>query len=186
MRGRTIWLLVIALVGTVGCGPGNGLNLARVNGKVTLNGEPLKNGTIIFEPDESKGTTGPQAIGTIMSDGTYILSSETAGDGAVVGHHKIGILGLEAEPVSEQAMPSPEDDPLKYLEAKTKSGLVAARNATKKNADRVVSGLDGKPFRVVVPEKVISTQTSGIIAKVESGSNTFNIDVNDEGVAQIK
>jgi len=178
--------MAVLLVGTVGCGPGNGLKLARVSGKVTYKGEPLKNGTIVFMPDETKGTTGPQAIGTIMSDGTYILSSESSGDGAVVGHHKVGVLGLAAEPVSDKAVPTPEDDPLRYLAAKTQAGLEAAKNATKKNADRIVTGLDGKPFRVVVPDKVTSSETSGIMAKVLSGSNSLNIDINDQGVAQIK
>jgi len=186
MRGRMTWLIAVFLVGVSGCGASNGLDLARVSGKVTYKGEPLKNGTVMFEPDESKGTTGPQAIGTITSDGSYILSSETSGDGAVVGFHKVGVLGLEASPVSDKAMPSPEEDPLKCLAAKTQAGLDASRNATKKNAGQTVTGLDGKPFRVTVPEKVTSTKTSGITAKVVSGSNVMNIDIDEHGVAQIK
>ncbi|MFO0953392.1 MAG: hypothetical protein U0835_20035 [Isosphaeraceae bacterium] len=185
MRGPTVGLVAALVVGVAGCGSSNGLNLAKVSGKVTYQGAPLKNGTIIFEPDEAKGTTGPQAIGTITSDGSYILSSESAGDGAVVGHHKVAVLGLEESPISAKEMPKPEDDPLKYLAAKTQAGLEAAKNANKK-ADRVVTGLDGKPFRIVVPESVTSTRTSSIIAKVEPGSNTLNIDISSEGVAQIK
>jgi hypothetical protein len=187
MRGRTIQLVAVLLVGAAGCGSDNGLDLARVSGKVTYKGEPIKNGTIIFQPDESKGTTGPQAIGTITSDGSYILSSETAGDGAVVGHHKIGILGLEDKPAEgAAAMPNPEEDPLKFMAAKAQAGIDAAKNARKSGQERVVSGLDGKPFRIIVPEKVTSSATSGIIAKVEPGSNVMNIDISEEGVAQIK
>jgi len=185
MRGIAIRSLAALLVGVVGCGPANGLNLARVSGKVTYMGEPIKNGTVIFEPDEAKGTSGPQAIGTITSDGSYILSSESAGDGAVVGYHKVGVLGLETSPVSEKAMPTPDEDPLKYLQAKTQAGLEAAKNA-RKSTERTVTGLDGKTFKVTVPEKVTSTKTSGIIAKVGRGSNTLNIEISKEGVAQIK
>jgi hypothetical protein len=187
MRGRTIPLMAALLAVAGGCGSDNGLNLARVSGRVTYKGEPIKNGTIIFQPDESKGTTGPQAIGTITSDGSFILSSETAGDGAVVGHHKIGILGLDDKPTEgAAAVPKPEEDPLKFMAAKAQAGLDAAKNARKKGDERVVSGLDGKPFRVIVPEKVTSSATSGIIAKVEPGSNVMDIDITEEGVAQIK
>ena len=78
---------------------------------MTYKGKPIKNGTVMFVPDESKGTTGPQAIGTIKSDGTYILSSQDAGDGAVVGMHKVGILGMDPEPMSKEEMPSPKKTP---------------------------------------------------------------------------
>lgn len=185
MRARFAGALAVILVGAVGCGSDNGLDLAPVRGTVTFMGEPIRNGTIMFVPDDSKGTTGPQAIGTITKDGSYILSSESSGDGAVVGFHKVGILGLEETPVSEKAMPTPEEDPLKFLEAKTQAGLEAAKSR-KKGGERTVAGLDGKAFRVTVPEKVTDSQTSGIIAKVESGSNTLNIEIDENGVAQIK
>ena len=185
MRERSVWLMAtILIVGLAGCGSNNGLNLATVRGTVTFKGEPIKNGTVMFEPDESKGTTGPQAIGTITSDGSYILSSESSGDGAVVGMHKVGVLGLEPSPTSNEAVPSPEEDPLKYLAAKTKTGLETAKQNTKKGAP-MVAGLDGKSFRVTVPEKVTSTRTSGITAKVDRGSNLLNIDIDENGIAQI-
>jgi hypothetical protein len=178
--------MAAVLVGVAGCGSGNGLNLARVRGKVTYKGEPIRNGTIVFMPDESKGTTGPQAVGTITSDGSYILSSESSGDGAVVGYHNVGILGLESNPISEKALPDPGEDPLKYLAEKTASGLKAANeNAKKRNEGQTVTGLDGKTFRVTIPEKLTSSKTSGIRAKVESGSNTLNIAIDENGVAQI-
>jgi len=179
-------LLTAGLIGLAGCGSSNGLNLAPVRGKVTYKGQPIKNGTVMFEPDESKGTTGPQAIGTITGDGTFILSSEQPGDGAVVGMHKVGILALETDPIKVEAMPTPEDDPTKYLAAKTAAGLKASKDSTKANAERTVTGLDGKTFRVTLPEKLSSTQTSGITATVARGSNTINIEIDENGIAQIK
>jgi hypothetical protein len=185
MRGRTTILMAVALIGVAACGPSNGLDLARVSGKVTYKGEPLQNGTIMFEPDETKGATGPLAIGTIKSDGTYILSSQDAGDGAVVGMHRIGILGLDPEPTTKEAMPSPEQDPMKYLQAKTQADLKAAQQRLTKGADRTITGLDGKTFRVILPEKVGSTKTSGITAEVSRGSNTLNFDVAEDGTTRI-
>jgi len=170
-----------------GCGDGDDLpSRYPVSGKVTYKGEPIKNGTIMFVPDESKGATGPQAIGTIKNDGTYSLSSQDANDGAVVGWHKVGILGLELEPLSsKEAAATIEEDPMKYLQAKTQAGLKAASQSTRKKAAQTVTGLDGKTFRVVVPEKVGGTETSGITAEVSRGSNTLNFDIQADGTTKI-
>jgi len=173
------------LIGVAACGSNNGLTLAPVQGKVTYKGQPIKNGTVMFVPDESKGATGPQAIGTIKSDGTYILSSQDANDGAVVGMHKVGVLGLDPEPMSKEDAAKIEDDPMKYLQQKTQAGLKSARQSMRKNTERTVTGLDGKTFRVVVPEKVGSTETSGISVEVSRGSNTLNIDIAEDGTAKI-
>ena len=172
MRGRTVLLVAAVLVGVVSCGPSNGLNLARVRGKVTYKGEPLKYGSISFHPDESKGTTGPLAMGSINSDGSFILSTEVSGDGAIVGLHKVAILGLDPTPINSEAMPTPEEDPLKYLAAKTQAGLKAAKKSTKSDAPTITDH-GGKTYRIVVPEKFGSTNTSKITAKVVSGSNTI-------------
>lgn len=184
MRVFTTSLVVVILIGMASCGPGNGLNLARVRGVVTLDGEPIKNGTVMFEPDESKGTTGPQAIGTILGDGSFVLSSQSAGDGAVVGFHRVGILGLDEEPSAEQPPPNPEDDPMAFLAAKDAAATKAIRERAR-GGGKTVAGLDGRPFLVVVPEKVTSSSTSGISVEVSRGSNTFNIDIKQDGTVEI-
>src|SRR5262249_9986965 len=184
MRGLTMVLLAVILIGVAACGPGNGLNLAPVSGKVTYKGQPVKNGTVMFEPDESKGNSGPQAIGTIKSDGTYILSSQDPGDGAVVWMHRVGVLGIESEPVSAQALPSPEKDPMKYLLAKTEADLKAASRNLRKGGEKTITGLDGKTYRVTLPEKIGSTKTSGLTAEVSRGSNSINIDIAEDGSAK--
>lgn len=185
MRTLTAFLMAMVLIGLASCGPGNGLNLARVRGTVTFEGEPIRNGTVLFEPDESKGTTGPQAVGTILTDGTFVLSSQDPGDGAVIGTHRVGILGLEENPSDEAPMPSPEDDPLAYLAAKDAAAQKAIQSRAK-GEQKTVAGLDGRAFRVVVPEKVSSTSTSGIAVEVTRGSNVVNINIKEDGTAQIE
>ncbi len=62
------WLALFpasAVIIVVGCGYDNGLKLAYVSGKVTYKGEPVKNGTVFFMPDEGKGTLGPSATGSL-------------------------------------------------------------------------------------------------------------------------
>ena len=74
---------------------------------------------------------------------------------------------------------------MKYLQQKTQAGLKAARQSMRKDAEQTVTGLDGKTFRVVLPEKVGSTETSGITVEVSGGSNTLNIDIAEDGTAKI-
>lgn len=115
-----------------GCGGGPDLPpVAEVSGVVTIDGKPLPRGTIQFVPDESKGTAGATAVGTIGPQGRYRL--QTAGvDGAIVGFHKVGVYALEKEPEDERAPPPPPLIPPKYFNADT-SGLRAEVKAGEDN-----------------------------------------------------
>ena len=59
-----------------------------VKGKVTYKGQPLTQGSVVFEPDG-----GREANGEIQSDGTFELTTFKIGDGAVPGVHRVGITG---------------------------------------------------------------------------------------------
>jgi len=75
----------------VGCGGGAGqLAVAPTSGKVTLNGEPVIGGSITLSPvGGAKGNAGKPASATIGSDGTFQLGTYRAGDGAVIGKHRV-------------------------------------------------------------------------------------------------
>jgi hypothetical protein len=177
---RRLALLSVATL-VLGCWGGNGLNLAKVQGKVTYKGQPIKNGTVFFMPDDSKGTIGPPAVGSITSDGSYIMSTESAGDGAIVGSHKVGITGLEEKPESTgPPAPTPESDPQGYMKAKAKDAAAVRNRVTKKEPD-TFTDKGGQRWRFVVPRKFTNPQESGIIAKVERGSNTMNFDIDESG-----
>jgi hypothetical protein len=181
---RLILLSAATFVVVFGCSPGNGLNLAKVSGKVTYKGEPVKNGTVFFMPDESKGTVGPPAVGSITSDGSYVMSTESAGDGVIVGSHKIGITGLEEKPVSSgPPAPTPESDPKSYMKAKAKDAAAVRSGVPKKEAD-TFTDKGGQKWRFVVPRKFTNPQESGIIAKVDR-SQTVNFDIDESGNVRI-
>jgi hypothetical protein len=182
VRGRAV-LLAAALTALSGCGPDNGLNLARVSGKVLYKGEPVTNGTVFFMPDESKGTVGPPAVGSLTSDGSYVLSTETAGDGVIVGHHKVGITGVEPVAVSSEVEYDPEKDPAGYMKAKAKTAARAARGAIKKD-EELFTDKGGKKYRYIVPVKFSRPEESGIIVKID-GSKTVNIDIDESGNVRI-
>jgi hypothetical protein len=178
-------LLAAAPTTWTGCGPGHGLNLARVSGKVMYKGQPVKNGTVFFMPDETKGTVGPPAVGSITSDGSYVMSTDTAGDGVLVGHHKVGITGVE--PVGDSGSSPAELDPEKdaggYMKAKSKAAAQARRSVVKKD-EEIFTDKGGKKFRFVVPRKFSSPEESGIIVKID-GSRTVNFDIDESGNVRV-
>lgn len=76
LNGRTVGrcaalaALAVGLIGGLGCGSGS--SLAKVSGKVTYNGEPVKEGRILF-----RNTEGDQkAYSGAITDGTYQLECE--------------------------------------------------------------------------------------------------------------
>ena len=78
-------VFVVPLIAALGgCSSGNGLTLGKVRGTMTYDGEPVRGGEVLFVPDTTKGTVGPPAAGTISEDGSYSVSTQESGDGAVV------------------------------------------------------------------------------------------------------
>jgi hypothetical protein len=179
-------LLAAALAG---CGPGHGLSLGRVQGKVTYKGEPVRYGQVFFVPDVSKGTDGPSAMGSITEDGTYILSTDSPGDGALVGHHKVGIVGLDPTPInSASALPNPEEAPGEFMKAKGKLAQQARRAPRKAAAaeqGETFTDRGGRTFRYVIPKKLGLTEQSRLEVDVVSGSNTINFEIAEDGTARV-
>jgi hypothetical protein len=181
--------LLIAALALTGCGSNNGLSLGRVQGKVTYKGEPLKFGTVSFVPDTSKGNSGPIAMGNIKDDGSYVLSTSDAGDGAVVGHHKISVVGLDPTPIpGEKAAPNPEESPLEVMKARAK-GLHTSRSSSKGPQAKVqgdtFTDRGGRVYRYVIPMKLGMAEESGLEVDVSRGSNTVNIEISEDGKARI-
>jgi hypothetical protein len=74
-----------------GCG-GPGYKLAPVSGRVTLNGKPLADVQVSFQPSQKgKAEPGPGSFGTTDADGRYSLRTvtEPPADGAVAGMHVV-------------------------------------------------------------------------------------------------
>ena len=120
--------LLLAMCG--GCGSEVPLpDRAPVQGRVTLNGQPLTQGTVTFVPDTSRGTEGPIATGTIQPDGTYELSTaREAGDGAVVGFHCVRVQAVVGEPGAPGSLLVPP-----HYQNEQRSGLTAEVRAGQTN-----------------------------------------------------
>lgn len=77
--------LILAFVVIAGCG-GSEEDLAPVEGTVTLNGKPLPNARVEFDPEH-----GSTSEGETRGDGHYELMFAPDQPGAIVGTHKVRI-----------------------------------------------------------------------------------------------
>ena len=86
--------VIFALLGACwGCGTSGGANasLIPVKGKVTYKGQPLAQGSVTFEPQDS----GKRATGKLQADGTFVMSTYKEGDGVIAGEHSVIITGVD-------------------------------------------------------------------------------------------
>jgi hypothetical protein len=79
-----------------GCGGGD-VSMAPVSGRVTMQGQPVRNVFVVFHPQPTDGSvvapTRP-AMGQVDDDGRYELSTKVQGDGAAVGTHRVSIVAV--------------------------------------------------------------------------------------------
>ncbi|QDT69371.1 hypothetical protein MalM25_23080 [Planctomycetes bacterium MalM25] len=104
------------LIGRAGCvsllalsmGCGGGPKMANVSGVVTLEGEPVPNVVVRFQPLPPEGesfATGKAAFGEAGADGKFRLSTYGEYDGAVVGVHRVTVSSLDSSPLPGTAPP---------------------------------------------------------------------------------
>ncbi len=121
MQTRRFFLRSLLPLGAVSLsvfsGCDNGPVVSSVRGKVTLDGNPLPNATIVFTPE-----TGRSSLGRTNDDGEYKLLFSPEKDGALVGTMRVRITVAEEYTDSrDRSRMRPELVPAKYNE---KSELV--------------------------------------------------------------
>src|SRR5438876_10677072 len=92
-------LLVLTFAFVVGCGP-KAPRIARIAGRVTLDGKPLPKASVTFAPmaTQENPAPGPTAQGRTDADGRYEVSVDVATPGAVVGKCRIYISTRLSDP----------------------------------------------------------------------------------------
>ncbi|AMV26390.1 hypothetical protein VT84_18475 [Gemmata sp. SH-PL17] len=74
-----------------GCGQ-KGPVLYPVTGKVTTpDGKSLEHATVVFHPVDSSDPSAVKPRGKVGADGSFTLTSHTAGDGAVAGEYRVTV-----------------------------------------------------------------------------------------------
>ena len=119
------WLYVFPLLLfplLAGCGSGP-YKVAPVSGRITLNGQPLANAAVTFQPSvEGKTNPGPGSGGFTDSDGRYTLKlTGTETSGAVLGKHMVRINLTHKDNSADDRPKRFKDLPAKY-NSKTKLG----------------------------------------------------------------
>jgi hypothetical protein len=101
------------------------MDLAPVEGIVTLDGAPVSEAGLIFMPTDS--TLGPPASGATDADGKFTLTTANQ-PGAVIGEHRVAIAKTEVTAIPQRrGLPlykTKEVVPAKYASVDT-SGLTA-------------------------------------------------------------
>lgn len=95
--------LLAAVFLTAGCGGPTGPERYQVSGSVQYEGKPVPVGTIVFEPDSSKGNSGPACYAQITA-GRYMSES---GKGVIGGPHVVRIDGADGVPADEMPQGQP-------------------------------------------------------------------------------
>jgi hypothetical protein len=105
-RVSLVLLAPALIVVSAGCGSGDGLNRKAVSGKVTVDGAPVPNGSVSFQPLNSGGV----GSGAPIADGAYSIDAE---HGLPPGKYRVSITGDDGTMfnVSEGKMPGDEEMP---------------------------------------------------------------------------
>jgi hypothetical protein len=123
MRASMVLRPAAALVLTLTVGCGSGTKYAPVSGRVTLNGQPLANATVSFQPIATEGNLEASALGSTgktNANGEYTLTCADGHTGAWVGKHRVMISAVTEQVGETDARPPrggwPQKDkvPAKY------------------------------------------------------------------------
>ncbi|WP_417378606.1 carboxypeptidase regulatory-like domain-containing protein [Gimesia sp.] len=99
-------------------------DLAQVTGVVTMDGAPLSNAKIIFEPQQATEKARRRASSaSTETDGSYTLEYNSDASGATLGSHKVMIIKMPDDPedAGMQLVPAKYNDKSE-LTAEVKEG----------------------------------------------------------------
>jgi len=117
---RSVWYIVCVcgLLALAGCG--SRFKLVPVSGTVTLDGKPVTNYAVTFNPDPAKGNTNPvTCVGKLNAEGqfglrTLAVKAREGGGGAPLGWYKVTLRsGLPGMPEPEVEINPQYRDPNK-------------------------------------------------------------------------
>lgn len=148
-------LLALAVTGFAGCGASTG----TVSGTVTVNKEPLANGTITFVGDSGE----PRTAGIV--NGKY----ETVA--MPTGNYKVMIS------VRDQGPPTPEAPPEAINPTGSPTPIIGSGLGPADGKARPAVTNKPQPKKTAIDPKFNDPDKSGLSTTVKAGPNTFNADL---------
>jgi hypothetical protein len=120
-----LWAVMIVLLATAGCGANDGLDRKAISGEVTLDGRPLADGSILFDPTSASVGT---SVGGLIRGGRFAIARS---QGPVPGRYVVRIFassGMQSKPASgvpdRTSRPMVELIPARYNLESTLSAVV--------------------------------------------------------------
>ena len=145
----------LCFLGATGCGGPSGPQMSLVRGRVTQAGQPVTTGSVDFYP-----TQGRSARGVIASDGSYTLTTNEPGDGAIVGTHTVTVKSTQV--ISNIYQPKSMADEIAYFSQPANASATPITSEVK----------------WIVPEIYSRVETSGLRYEVQPGvENIINIEL---------
>ena len=112
LGGPWIALAAVYVVVVIGCSE-SGVSLGRVEGVVTLDGQPLPKANLEFQPEG-----GSPSYARTDNDGHYEMKYSSERDGVTLGNHKVKIYTFRVETTPEgRPVRIPETLPERYHKA---------------------------------------------------------------------
>jgi hypothetical protein len=142
MTRRSLFLLASAgvlVLGATGCG---GPKPVPVKGSVTLDGQLVDNAQVLFTPVEGNKV----ASGVTKEDGTFELTTEKPGDGAVPGDYKVTVTYTDPVGVT-----GPSGNTQQAMMGAMKSAQEAKRKRQKFYIPPVYTTVGSTPIQQKVP-----------------------------------
>jgi hypothetical protein len=161
MRSISLLTLAVTISAFCGCGGSDEVPPVSVTGKITFKGKPVEEAIVTF----MSTTGGRSASGKTEKDGSFQLTTNRTGDGAIPGEYKITIAKVEkAKGGGSTGVDISDGD------FGADYGAMMAGAA---------SGNTRKLIKNILPEKYASPTESGLSRTVDkSGKNVFEIDLN--------
>jgi hypothetical protein len=93
-RNCLIAFAIITALSCGGCGKQSSYEVAVVRGTVTLDGNPVTGGKVMFAPiaQGQNAKAGKPGFGALGPDGSFVISTYGVEDGAVVGNHWVSVM----------------------------------------------------------------------------------------------
>lgn len=131
---RRTWLqCLLALATLSGCGDSSRPTLTPMTGKVTIGGQPLTAGAIIFHPCEGNPYMKDKPSSLLQLDGSFTMKTFPFGEGVSPGPYRVTLAPELANRIGQPEYADPEKTPW--------------------SIDVLSNGLTGYEFRVVEPAR---------------------------------